>query len=564
MGQVQADLNLQARLEALAVEVVGSRLGIDRFKSIPPDRAGAVTQGSGRAGATAVRDPAQIDGDYAAVLRDDGAPLDATDPEEMAAWVRASAVREQLIQALDNWAFLKRDTKLEGAERLGEAAQRADGNDWRRRLRDLSARGDRAALEQLAGQNDVLEQPPPALAELGRSLSQVGATAVAVEMLRKAQQRYPGDLGINILLGVVLDPSPVSDLPQDRILCDREEAIGFLRAGLAIRPRNPLLHGRLGSVLAEQSKRDEAAAEFRRAIDLDPKCANAHYCLGLVFQKQVKRDEAVAEYRRAIDLDPKFTDAHMNLGTVLDDQGKLEEAAAEYRRAVDVDPKDAFPHVNLGNVLDDQGKPDEAAAEYRRAIDLDPNYADAYYNLGIILEKQGKLEEAAAAYQRRIDLDTKNALAYCNLCVVLRHQGKFAQSLSSWRRVIELPPPPDAPFPNWHIESVYNAACAASLAAAGKGVDAGLDDKERARLRSQALDWLRTDLTAWDKRRQDDPKAGPEIQTTLQSWKTDADLAGVRDADALAKLPDPERAAWRKLWADVDALLTQVGGAKTP
>ena len=38
-------------------------------------------------------------------------------------------------------------------------------------------------------------------------------------------------------------------------------------------------------------------------------------------------------------------------------------------------------------------------------------------------------------------------------------------------------------------------------------------------------------------------------------WQEDRDLAGVRDKDALAKLPAEERAAWEKLWADVAALL---------
>ena len=38
----------------------------------------------------------------------------------------------------------------------------------------------------------------------------------------------------------------------------------------------------------------------------------------------------------------------------------------------------------------------------------------------------------------------------------------------------------------------YNAACAAALAACGQGNDAdNLDGKECARLRGQALDWLR-------------------------------------------------------------------------
>ena len=109
------------------------------------------------------------------------------------------------------------------------------------------------------------------------------------------------------------------------------------------------------------------------------------------------------------------------------------------------------------------------------------------------------------------------------------------------------------------------AAGAAALAGLGQGEDSSrIDDKERARLRGQALDWLRADLTARDKLRQDDAKAGPAVQQTLQDWKTNADLAGVRDADALDKLPEAERTAWRKLWTDVDALLAQLSKAKGP
>ena len=44
----------------------------------------------------------------------------------------------------------------------------------------------------------------------------------------------------------------------------------------------------------------------------------------------------------------------------------------------------------------------------------------------------------------------------------------------------------------------------------------------------------------------------------IHYWKADADLAGVRDADALAKLPEPERAEWITLWDEVDALLAKV------
>jgi hypothetical protein len=44
-------------------------------------------------------------------------------------------------------------------------------------------------------------------------------------------------------------------------------------------------------------------------------------------------------------------------------------------------------------------------------------------------------------------------------------------------------------------------------------------------------------------------------QRTLKHWQKDTDLAGLRDATALAMLPTDERAACERLWADVAALL---------
>jgi hypothetical protein len=103
----------------------------------------------------------------------------------------------------------------------------------------------------------------------------------------------------------------------------------------------------------------------------------------------------------------------------------------------------------------------------------------------------------------------------------------------------------------------YNAACCATLAAVGQGEDAGnLDDKERARLRQQALGWLRADLALWGKQVESGTtQARAALQKTLLHWKGDSDLVGVRDAAALAKLPEAERAEWQKLWADVEATL---------
>ena len=101
----------------------------------------------------------------------------------------------------------------------------------------------------------------------------------------------------------------------------------------------------------------------------------------------------------------------------------------------------------------------------------------------------------------------------------------------------------------------------AALAAAGQGEDAGrLPDRGVLTLRRQALRWLRADLAAYTQLAgRDDPKLKQAIRQRLGHWRKDADLAPVRDAEALNKLPGYERDVWRQLWADVDALRKKVG-----
>jgi hypothetical protein len=108
----------------------------------------------------------------------------------------------------------------------------------------------------------------------------------------------------------------------------------------------------------------------------------------------------------------------------------------------------------------------------------------------------------------------------------------------------------------------YSAACAAALAAAGQGTDdPKADDAARGRFRGQALNWLKAEQAAWAKVLDaGDPQARPIVAETLQHWQADRDLAGVRDAGALAKLPEVEREAWQAFWKDVEALLARAKG----
>jgi serine/threonine-protein kinase len=100
----------------------------------------------------------------------------------------------------------------------------------------------------------------------------------------------------------------------------------------------------------------------------------------------------------------------------------------------------------------------------------------------------------------------------------------------------------------------YYAACMAASAGCGRGKDAlKLNDEERARLRDQARRWLRAEVAAWGKKLDSDPAARASVENSLTRWRTDPDLAGLREPEFLARLPVAESRACRGMWKEIDA-----------
>jgi len=336
---------------------------------------------------------------------------------------------------------------------------------------------------------------------------------------------------------------------------------------------------------------DEAIACLRKAIALDPKLANAHYNLGVALQAKGQVDEAIACYQKAIDLEPENAMAHSGLGFVRRAKGQIDEAIACFRKAISLDPKLAQAHNILGAVLAGKGQLDEASACFRKVIDLEPENAMAHYNLGVALKDKGQLDEAIACFRKAIAVEPKYAKARVLLARVER-LAAIRDKLATFRNGTYTPATPSeclnlvewCQVKNLHHTAAglyaaafaadsrladdlelghrYNAACHAALAAAGQGEDAGkLDDKERTRLRQQALAWLRADLALHARRLETgQPAERGAVQPALRHWQQDRDLAGLRDTAALAKLPAEEQEAWTQLWADVAALVKKAAG----
>ena len=311
------------------------------------------------------------------------------------------------------------------------------------------------------------------------------------QLLQSAVSRRPGDLGLLMTLAGT----------YSKQMEEADERVRWYQAAVAAAPDNIAARTNLGASLCD-AKRDY--------------------------------DGAIACFRKAVELDPKYAPAHSNLGFALSHKGRADEAIACYRKAIALDPKDAAPHTNLGAALANKGQLDEAIACWRQAVRLDPKYALARANLA---KAEPLAARMALAWDRLPALrngsytpaDNEERLALAEWCRIkkLPHTaaGLYAAAFAADPKLAD----------DLGAGNRYDAACLAALAAAGRGEDAAtLDDQARTRLRKHALDWLRADLALWTKQLETDRAT---VQGRMRHWQQGSDLAGIRDAAALAKLP---------------------------
>jgi serine/threonine protein kinase/tetratricopeptide (TPR) repeat protein len=223
------------------------------------------------------------DKDCAAAFQEAGFGGVSDAPSDVAEKVRASSVRVPLVAALDYWTICARDP----AQRAWvlEVARLADPDPWRDQARDPATWNDVAALARLAREAPLDQWTPQLLSVVGARLRGVSEGQA---LLRRAQQRYPDDFWINFALGFALeDVKP-------------EEALGYYRAALALRPATPALLNSIGELLSDLGRRKEALQAYRRALSLDPKFAYARHNCGIVLKELGKLEEARDEFSEAV------------------------------------------------------------------------------------------------------------------------------------------------------------------------------------------------------------------------------------------------------------------------
>ena len=342
----------------------------------------------------------------------------------------------------------------------------------------------------------------------------------------------------------------------------------------------------LGSLTNEIGDKQDALIAYREALAIQRKLADAnpsvtefqsdlassHYNIGNLLSETGQPAEALKAYESALAIrrklvreHPEFFDFASALGNTLNHiaigdlkANRFEEARIRLRQAVDwqrkalaSNPKNPIYRQFLANHLQNmiraaRGLGDsEGVAEAERALaelrESDP--ANIALDARLIAIHRGdqqprdnaeRLQLAQRAYDKALQADATKLWADA-----LEADPKLAEDRRAQVR--------------------YNAACAAALGGCGRGKDnPAPDDAAKAKLRERARAWLQAELAAWTGLVESGPpEARPVVAPTLQHWKENGDLAGIREAKALEALHEAEREPWRALWAGVDTLLVK-------
>ncbi|MBF0358330.1 MAG: FkbM family methyltransferase [Magnetococcales bacterium] len=314
---------------------------------------------------------------------------------------------------------------------------------------------------------------------LGTSLYPLGEKERAVEVMKIALEKDPGNIQITEYLQGILNNSGKtdSDLQQGlafhqsgqfdaAIKCYKKslesnpdevvamnnlgsallslgelgEAIEYYQRAVAIKPGYVEALGNLGAALKDQGKLDSSVEYLQKAIAIKPEFVEALGNLGSVLQIQGKLDKAIDCFQKAVAIKPERAEALTNLGVALKEQGRLEKALDCYQKAIDIDASYIEAHANLGVALQEQGKLDLAVESYKKVLVINPNHSEARYNLGLALQKLGNLDGAIASLEKVISLRPDFAKAYNALGVSLKNQGRLGEAITRLEKAISINP----------------------------------------------------------------------------------------------------------------------------
>ncbi|APW62557.1 tetratricopeptide repeat protein [Paludisphaera borealis] len=190
-----------------------------------------------------------------------------------------------------------------------------------------------------------------------------------------------------------------------------------------------------------------AKVELTRLVAISPRSPEGHQRLGRVFEQQNRVDEAEACYSRALQLDPDYVGALIGMGRVEVLRGNPQSALKRFETAIEIEPHEATAHLALGAVFESLGRTGEAQAAYFRSLENDPLLGEASRRIAALQIARNEADQALARLDQTIELapgDAEALLLRGRAHLALRHITPAIVDLRA--AAVRLPNRPDVHF----------------------------------------------------------------------------------------------------------------------
>ncbi len=317
--------------------------------------------------------------------------------------------RREVVEYLDDWAIVVIELSLmRGANdyqsqvaQLMAVARGLDPDPERNRLRSLlelpNLDAHREVLIRMAKDSREAGFGASTALLLATALDQIGEKAPAIDVLRSAIVRHPGDFWANFTLARKL-----SSAGPGRI----GEAIRYYSIVRALRPETG---GELADLLLSQGQEDEAESIRRELVRSQP--AEAQYWTALM--------------------------------DLLKHRGKSAEASKLLEHWIDRlggANRDAIAHFKIAFACRWAGDRPRELAELKEAIRLDPNLPNVHHQLGHTLLSEHDWAGAIKAYREAIRINSEDLNCHYELAYALCLSGDHPGEIASLREAIRLAP----------------------------------------------------------------------------------------------------------------------------
>jgi tetratricopeptide (TPR) repeat protein len=341
-----------------------------------------------------------------------------------------AAYRKQVLDSAHRWALIG----SADSEALLNLADEADADPWRTQLRRAIRLKDNALLEGLMTSLSDSARSSTDHLFLGLALRNANALPKAIETLRQAQRRYPGDFWVNFDLGVSL--RQLKNTPQ-------EDICACFQSAWAIRPESPVACLNLSLALASMGRLNDARLCLKEALRFQPDSVLTHFLSGLYHFLRTDFKAAEGSLRTALSQFPDYVEVKALLAVCLAFQLRLSEAEQLVQECERLSPNNgilAYAKLVTSIWKGHQGETAKAA----RAIALQSSqerWGPILEPLCDLLEGNPRLGEEHA--QQAIGILADNgSRGVCYLCLGLAQnlQGKGAQAVEACRQAANLLP----------------------------------------------------------------------------------------------------------------------------